>query len=100
MIGFVQKGRIFCIQNFICCYGVIFVLDKDNIWFDIVSKVDIVFDFGGYQQQFGGFFDFSLGGVIGMFFFNIFQNSSFILNLKGNICVFKFRVSYLKVYKD
>lgn len=31
---------------------------------------------------------------------NIPQYSSLILNLKGNTCALKFRVSYLKVYKD
>lgn len=48
MIGFVQKGRIFCTQNSICCHGVILVLDKDNTWLDTVSEVDTVPDFGGH----------------------------------------------------
>lgn len=98
MIGFVQKGRIFCTQNSICCHGVILVLDKDNTRLDTVSEVDTVPDFGGHQQQSGGFPDLTLGGVIGMSSPNIPQNSSLILNLKGNPIALKFRVSYLKSY--
>lgn len=102
MIGFVQKGKIFrsSTQNSVCCHGVILVLDKDNTWLDTVSEVDAVPDFGGHQQQSGGFPDLSLGGVIGLSSPNIPQNSSLILNLKGNPCALKFRVSHLKSYKN